>query len=224
MNVVEIFSSLQGEGILAGVPSVFIRLAGCNLRCVWCDTPHALRRQDGRTMTVAEALAELRRHPARHCVITGGEPLLDPDTPVLVRALRAHGRHVTLETNATRPPSGIEVDLASLSPKLGNASAAPTEGADAGWQPDIVRAWLDGHDAQLKFVVTCPADMDEIRRRLAELNRPAFPPERILLMPEGATPAALHRNDRWLVEECRRSGYRYGVRLHVDLFGGRRGA
>ena len=175
-------------------------------------------------MTVEEALVELRRHPARHCVITGGEPMLDPDTPALARALRAVGRHVTLETNATRPPAGIEADLASLSPKLGHATAGSAEGTDAIWQPEVVRAWIDGYDAQLKFVVTCPADVEEIRRCLTELDRPAFPPERVLLVPEGATPAAVHRNDGWLIEECRRSGYRYGLRLHIDLFGGRRGA
>ncbi len=232
MNLVEIFASLQGEGLLAGVPSVFVRLGGCNLRCVWCDTPYASHRPESRETPLAEVVAAALRHANRHVVITGGEPMLDPDTPALARALRAAGRHVTLETNATRPPDGIEADLASLSPKLDHSVAAPDaaaggpvfQGLETRWRPDVVRAWLDGYDAQLKFVVARPADVEEVRRRLAELDRPAFPADRVLLMPEGATPAALHRNDAWLIEECRRRGYRYGLRLHVDLFGGRRGA
>ena len=155
MNVVEMFSSLQGEGVLAGVPSVFIRLGGCNLSCAWCDTPYASRQPEGREMALPEVIAAMAQHAGRHVVITGGEPMLDPDTPALARALRAAGRHVTIETNATRPPAGIEADLASLSPKLDNSVAGPGgadfQGLENRWRPDVVRAWMDGrHAAQVR--------------------------------------------------------------------------
>ena len=84
MLISEIFHSLQGEGELAGVPSVFVRTAGCNLRCTWCDTPYSSWSPEGTQMGVAEIVAEVSRHPARHVVLTGGEPMLAPELPALV--------------------------------------------------------------------------------------------------------------------------------------------
>src|SRR6187397_165171 len=132
MLISEIFYSVQGEGILSGVPSVFVRTSGCNLRCAWCDTPYASWHPDGDEMSVAEVVAEVTRYPATYVVITGGEPMIAKGICELASALRAAGKHITIETAATVPPGGIACDLASLSPKLSNS--APDNRLPEAWR------------------------------------------------------------------------------------------
>src|SRR5215468_6475752 len=96
LKVSEIFYSIQGEGMLAGVPSLFVRLSGCNLRCTWCDTPYTSWSPEGSEMAIAEIVDEARRYPAKHTVVTGGEPMLAPDIVALTQALRAIGQHITI--------------------------------------------------------------------------------------------------------------------------------
>ena len=195
MLISEIFYSVQGEGELTGVPSVFIRASGCNLRCSWCDTPYASWEPEGDVRDIAAIVAQARRHPAaRHVVLTGGEPMIAKDIREVAAELKALGYHITIETAATVPPGGIACDLASLSPKLLNS--APDAAKHAAWrrrheatrwQPEVVRSWLDGGYAyQFKFVVTQPADLDEIEGMIASLQRD-IPRHKILLMPEGTT-------------------------------------
>jgi len=230
MLISEIFHSLQGEGELTGLPSVFVRVAGCNLRCTWCDTPYASWSPEGEHRTVTEIVAAVERFPAHHVVLTGGEPMLAPELPALAAALRAAGRHLTIETAATLPPDGIACDLASLSPKLRNSTPAPEQfGAawtarheTARWQPAVVAEWMRGYAFQLKFVVATSDDVAELEALLAQL--PAPPPRhKVLLMPEGADAATLHARTPWLLELCRIRGYRFAPRLHVAWFGHRRG-
>lgn len=230
MLISEIFYSLQGEGELTGVPSVFVRTSGCNLRCAWCDTPYASWQPEGAEMTVAEVTQAVLQHSARHVVLTGGEPMIAKDIRALAAALRQHGRHVTIETAATVAPDGIACDLASLSPKLRNSAPADELIGAAWrdrhertrWQPEVVRAWIDRYPYQFKFVVTQPADAEEIEAMLAELDRD-IPPAKVLLMPEGVTPAALQARAGWLPELCKARGYRYAHRLHIELYGNKRG-
>ena len=229
MLISEIFYSLQGEGELTGVPSVFVRTSGCNLRCNWCDTPYASWSPEGRQMRVDEIVAEVRKGPARHVVLTGGEPMIAPGIRELAAELKKSGYHITIETAATIAPAGIACDLASLSPKLKNSapderlSDAWREKHDAlRWQPDVVRAWLDGYGFQLKFVVAQVADVDEIEVMLAQLGRD-IPRAKVLLMPEGTTVEALRAKAGWLGELCKVRGYRYAPRLHIELYGNRRG-
>ena len=122
MLISEIFYSIQGEGVLTGVPSVFVRTSGCNLRCNWCDTPYASWNPEGEQRSVAQVLAEIQNHPAKHVVLTGGEPMIAKDIAVLAKAIRTIGHHITIETAATVMPEGIACDLASLSPKLLNSA------------------------------------------------------------------------------------------------------
>ena len=229
MLISEIFYSLQGEGELTGVPSVFIRTSGCNLRCNWCDTPYASWQPEGKQMTVGEIVAAIRCHPARHVVLTGGEPMIAPDIHALAIALKKLDYHLTIETAATIVPAGIACDLASLSPKLKNSS--PDERLDdtwrikhetLRWQPEVVRAWLDRGGYQLKFVVTQEADILEIEMLLASL-RQDIPRAKVLLMPEGTTVEVLRARAVWLAELCKARGYRYAPRLHVELYGNKRG-
>lgn len=230
MQIAEIFYSLQGEGALTGVPSVFVRASGCNLRCVWCDTKYASWKPEGGESTVAAVVAAVARHPARHVVLTGGEPMAAEDIRPLAAALKSHGLHVTVETNGTLAPEGIAVDLASLSPKLRNsepdAGVYPREAQlqteARRWNLAALRDWIDAYDYQLKFVVSGEGDVAEFQQLLARLERPV-PPERIMLMPEGVDAATLRGRDALLVDLCKRFGYRYCRRLHIDLFGNTRG-
>jgi 7-carboxy-7-deazaguanine synthase len=230
MLISEIFYSLQGEGELAGVPSVFVRTSGCNLRCVWCDTPYASWNPEGEPRTVDAIVAEVQGHAAaRHVVLTGGEPMIAKDIRALAAELKLLGYHITIETAATVAPGGIACDLASLSPKLLNST--PGAGQHAAWrkkheatrwQPDVVRAWLDGPAWQFKFVVAQPADVDELEGMLASLGRD-IPRHKVLLMPEAITLEQMRQRAGWLGELCKARGYRYAHRLHIELYGNRRG-
>ncbi len=231
MLVSEIFHSIQGEGELAGVPSVFVRSSGCNLRCAWCDTPYASWDPEGSRLGIEAIVAEVQGHPsARHVVLTGGEPMIAKGMGELATELKLLGYHITIETAATVAPGGIACDLASLSPKLLNSApdgaAHPTwrkKHEATRWNPDVVRAWLDGgYGYQFKFVVAQPADVDELEGMLAQLKRD-IPRHKVLLMPEGITPEVLRSRAAWLGDLCKARGYRYAPRLQIELYGNRRG-
>ncbi len=230
MLISEIFYSLQGEGELTGVPSVFVRTSGCNLRCAWCDTPYASWNPQGEQKTVAEIVAAVESHPAaRHVVITGGEPMIAKEIRTLAAEVKRTGRHITIETAATVAPEGIACDLASLSPKLLNSSpdaekhAAWRKKHDATrWQPEAVREWIDRYPYQFKFVVARPEDVEELEHMLAALKR-EIPRHKVLLMPEGTSLEKMRGRAGWLGELCKARGYRYAHRLHIELYGNKRG-
>jgi len=231
MYVSEIFYSVQGEGELTGVPSVFIRLSGCNLRCAWCDTPYASWKPEGETLSIEEILAKVAEFPsAKHVVLTGGEPMIAKDIGELADALKERGYHLTIETAGTVPPDEIPCALASISPKLANST--PARGAiedewvdrheERRFQPEVIRQWIDRYNYQLKFVVSQPADVDEIRALLRAIDR-TIPPSKVLLMPEGTRVETLRARRAMLVELCKKHGFRYCERLHIELFGNKRG-
>lgn len=230
MLISEIFYSVQGEGSLMGVPSVFIRTSGCNLRCTWCDTPYASWKPEGMEMSVTQILAVVNEHPTRFVVVTGGEPMIAKEMPALLAAFHAEGKHITIETAGTVAPNGVPCDLASISPKL--AHSTPTEEkAGKAWaekherlrlQPEALHAWCSAHDYQLKFVVATEEDIAEAQAVVTSIGI-AVPPHKVLLMPEGITQEALKARQAWLVEVCKRTGWRYSPRLHIDLFGNKRG-
>lgn len=229
MLISEIFHSLQGEGELAGVPSVFVRTSGCNLRCNWCDTPYASWQPEGRQMEVEQIVEEIGQYPSKHVVLTGGEPMIAPGIHELAFQLSERGYHITIETAATVAPGGIACDLASLSPKL--AHSAPDarlddtwrrKHAELRWQPRVVATWIGVGNYQLKFVVSSEADVTEMETMLRETDC-LIPPAKVLLMPEGVTVEALRARSGWLGELCKARGYRYAPRLHIELYGNRRG-
>lgn len=229
MLISEIFYSLQGEGELIGVPSVFVRTSGCNLRCNWCDTPYASWSPEGKQMEVTEIIRAIKEHPARHVVLTGGEPMIAPEIHELAFQLQELRYHITIETAATIPPRGIACDLASLSPKL--AHSAPDARLDdtwrkkheaLRWQPQVVANWIAVGNYQLKFVVGKETDVDEIETMIRETDC-AIPTSKVLLMPEGTSVEALRAKAGWLSEICKARGYRFAPRLHVELYGNKRG-
>ena len=230
MLISEIFHSVQGEGELTGVPSVFIRTSGCNLRCAWCDTPYASWRPEGENMDVEEIVRQTLAYPAAHVVLTGGEPMAAKEMPLLAARLRAHGKHITIETAGTLPPAGIACDLASISPKLANSTPIPGTISPA-WidrhertrfQPDIIREWVNNYPFQLKFVIQGETNLQEVRSILAAIN-PDILPWKVLLMPEGIDLETLRARERIILEACKAEGYRFCTRLHIQLFGNTKG-
>ena len=226
MKIAEIFYSVQGEGILLGTPSVFVRASGCNLRCVWCDTPYASWEPEGEDWPLERIVEEVRKYPARHVVLTGGEPMIMPGIVELTRRLADHGLHITIETAGTvyQP---VACDLMSISPKLSNSTPRQRDGGRwaqmhdrARLQPQVLSRLMADYEYQLKFVVAGEADLPEIEDLIRLLGAPAG---RVLLMPEGTEPATLSARSLWLVEACKQRGYRFCPRLHVLLYGNRRG-
>ena len=229
MRISETFYSIQGEGTLTGIPSVFIRTAGCQLRCRWCDSLHASRQARGRERTIDSLVDEVRRYPTRFCVLTGGEPMLAKGIHDLAKRLVDGGKHVTIETAATIPPQGVACSLASLSPKLANS----TPGRDISvavrrrheaqrLQPDVIRDWIDHYDCQLKFVVCSSSDIAEVIDLLDRLDR-NIAPEKVLLMPEGVDAAAFSKVAAPVITACKEHGFRFCDRLHIRLYGNKPG-
>ena len=222
MKIAELFYSLQGEGALVGVPSVFIRTSGCNLRCAWCDTPYTSWQPEGSDLDLSQIIDEVKAHPARHVVVTGGEPMIVPDVVPLTERLRALGLHITVETAGTvfRP---VACDLMSISPKLANSTP------EGPWalrhdrlriQPDTLRELMGRYPYQLKFVIEKPGDLDEVRDLLETLRADR---QRVVLMPEGIDRDRLRERSVWLAEICKNEGFRFSPRLHVELYGNQRG-
>ena len=223
MRISEIFYSVQGEGILAGVPSVFVRTSGCNLRCSWCDTPYTSWKPEGEDFTIDQIVAQVKAFlAAKHVVITGGEPMIASGIVELSERFRALGLHITFETAGT-VFAPVACDLMSISPKLANSTP---EGAfhdrheQLRIQPEILRRLTREYDYQLKFVVAQQTDLAELQAIAKSLNAPA---DKIVLMPEGTSSEVLSDRGPWIAELCKTHGYRFGPRLHVYLYGNRRG-
>ncbi len=222
MKIAEIFYSLQGEGSLIGVPSIFVRTSGCNLRCRWCDTPYTSWQPEGDERSLDEILEQVAAYPGRHVVVTGGEPMIAPGIEELTEHLRARGLHITIETAGTvfRP---VACDLMSISPKLANSTPEGPWAAQherLRFDADVLRRLTESYDYQLKFVVAEPADLEEIERMLVEIRADRG---KVILMPEGVETSVLRKRGAWLAAIARREGFRFSPRLHIELWGNRRG-
>jgi 7-carboxy-7-deazaguanine synthase len=228
MKLAELFYSIQGEGKLVGVPSVFVRASGCNLRCVWCDTPYSSWTPEGADVPVDQIVQKVREFGGQHVVVTGGEPMIMPDIAQLCDALHQHKLHITIETAAT-VFHRVKLDLASLSPKLANSTPHDREGGRfvtmherQRLNIDAIQQFIDtSPDFQLKFVVASDRDLDEIQEILEQLKN--VKPSDVLLMPEGTDTATLDSRAGWVSEICKRTGFRFCPRLHVALYGHTRG-
>jgi 7-carboxy-7-deazaguanine synthase len=223
LKIAELFYSIQGEGSLVGVPSVFIRTSGCNLRCSWCDTPYTSWQPEGSELTLDQILDGVKAHRTSHVVVTGGEPMIAPDIVPLTVRLREAGMHITIETAGTvlQP---VECDLMSISPKLSNSTPAGSPWAAQHErlriQRDKLLELMGRYDYQLKFVIEKPEDLSEVQALVSELKADRA---RVILMPEGTERDRLRERAMWLAEICKGEGFRFSPRLHVDLYGNRRG-
>jgi 7-carboxy-7-deazaguanine synthase len=227
MRIAEIYRSVQGEGLLTGVPSVFVRASGCNLRCWFCDTPFASWRPEGRDMSTDEIVAQVEEWDTRHVVMTGGEPMLFAELIPLCHRLREIGPHVTIETAGTLYLP-VECDLMSISPKF--ASSAPPADAEPHWhrrhererhRPNVIRQLLTGFEYQVKLVVDTPTDLQEVSRYLAEF--PEISRDRVLLMPQGTEREQLDARALWLRPYCESQGVLFCPRKQIEWFGPVRG-
>jgi 7-carboxy-7-deazaguanine synthase len=226
MKISEIFYSIQGEGILAGVPSVFVRTTGCNLRCTWCDTPYTSWNPEGRDYSLDEIVSEARGVGAKHTVVTGGEPMIADGIVELTHRLKESGLHITIETAGT-VHKDVVCDLMSISPKLANSTPHEREGGRWAaqhdrlrYQPDVLKKLTSEFEYQLKFVVSVPQDLVEIQTMFKEIGADR---SRVVLMAEGTDAETIRERAAWITEICKCEGFRYSPRLHIDLWGNRRG-
>lgn len=216
-RLAEIFYSVQGEGATAGVPSVFVRLQGCTVGCRWCDTKYSWDPDAGRAADLDAILAEIGTYPCRHVVVTGGEPLESPLFEPLLAALIERGDEVEVETSGTLPPPARpRADIQwNVSLKLAGSGVDEARRID----PHAIREFRD-RGAWWKFVVTDDRDVAEVAH-LAE--RFALPRARILLQPEAIRREEMIERSPWVIDACKRHGFRFSPRLHVIAWGAKRG-
>lgn len=227
IRIAEIFHSVQGEGLLTGTPSVFIRTSGCNLRCWFCDTRYASWEPEGESYSPTEIVEMTLRLPASHVVITGGEPMIFDELGEICTELKKAGKHITIETAGTVYRE-VDADLWSISPKLSNSS--PVGLATPEWtkqhdsrrhRPDIVQQLMARGEYQLKFVVGSILDAEEVLEYLQELKD--WKRDRVMMMPRGTSPQDLTLQASWLASWCRDHNLRMCDRSHIYWFGNRRG-
>lgn len=227
MRIAEIFRSRQGEGLLTGTESLFVRVSGCNLRCWYCDTPYTSWEPEGDEWSVDAMVAEVAQRDCHHVVITGGEPMLFAELVLLSKSLSENGHHITVETAGTRYLP-VHCDLMSISPKMANST--PSVERSARWHvqheqrrltPAVVRRLVNEYTYQLKFVVDQPEDVKEIQAYLAGM--PEVRADRVLLMPQGTTLDELSAKTAWLQSVCEELGFRLCPRKHIEWYGAVRG-
>lgn len=225
MKINEIFYSLQGEGFLAGVPSVFVRVAGCPLRCRWCDTKYAWDQKAGQEYSITRIVRDIEQWRCKFVVITGGEPMINSDLPQLVQQLKAAGKHITIETAGIAFIPDMPCDLMSVSPKLSNSAPDDPEVAavheDSRLDIAVLRKLIDEYNYQLKFVVDCQDDLAEIDQTLKEIGNADS--QKVMLMPQAATRDELLAKSSMVAELCKRTGFAFCQRLQVLLWNNERG-
>jgi len=215
-RVAEVFYSIQGEGATAGMPAVFVRLQGCSVGCTWCDTKYSWDSEGGREVDLEALVEETAAFPCRRVVVTGGEPLESALFPPLLRRLGERGFVIEVETSGTLPPPRIDGSIQwNVSIKLAGSGVAESRRI----RPDAIRGFLT-QDAWWKFVVTDDGDVAEV---LMLAERFALPRARILLQPEAVRREDLLGRSSWVVEACKRHGFGFSPRLHVLLWGAKRG-
>jgi 7-carboxy-7-deazaguanine synthase len=211
---------LQGEGFLAGLPSVFIRLAGCPLRCRWCDTKYAWDESAGQNYGIAEIVETIQKWPCRFVVITGGEPMINPNLSQLAQRLKTAGKHITIETAGIVFVPDLPCDLMSISPKLTNSTPDDLKLAaiheDSRLDIAVLRKLIDSYNYQLKFVVDGEADLAEIQQTIKTIGKVDL--EKVMLMPQAATRNELLVKSPMVAEMCKSTGFTLSQRLQVLLW------
>ena len=222
----EIFHSLQGEGHSIGTPTVFLRLALCNLTCVWCDTKYTWDwgNFDPKTeilpLTSEDIEERILRYDCPHLVITGGEPMMQQDALApLALSLKGRGFYIEVETNGTLAPNADmehAVSQWNVSPKLANSGVD----ADKREIAESLTAFATSEKAYFKFVLSQPADVEEV---LTLVDLYEIQQQRVILMPQGTTRKAIEEGSQWVADLCTKHGFRFSSRMHILLWGDKRG-
>jgi 7-carboxy-7-deazaguanine synthase len=208
MKINEIFFSLQGEGLLVGTPSVFIRTSGCNLRCSYCDTTYAYTK--GSVMGIPEIIEKVKHYPSSHICITGGEPLMQKDTKTLINRLVSKKYSVNLETNGSLSIKGLvgkKAVIVSLDIKC------PSSGSHE--QMDMENILILTKKDQLKFIIKNRADYQYAKRILEMYN----PDCAVFFQPVwGTDPKKLAS---WILHDG--LSVRFSLQLHKVIWGLKKG-
>lgn len=234
MRISEIFYSIQGEGTNIGQPAIFTRLAGCHLRCVWCDSKFTWNMKSGKEMSTTEIIQKIRKFPCTHLVITGGEPLIQQSgIKDLIVKLQQKKKFITnnsklktiqtnfknpffieIETSGSLSPQINEyIDQYNCSPKLGNSKNRPIN-----YQLSLSK--FPAEKTWYKFVIDQPADLREVKNFI---KKHKLPQNRIILMPQGITREEIAERSIWLAKICKKENWRYSTRLHIEIWGNKRG-
>ena len=218
MIINEIFYSLQGEGQLAGVASVFVRIAGCPLRCTWCDTKYAWSESAGKDYSAEQVKEELKKYPSRYIVVTGGEPMVQNGLGDFINGFAENDMHITIETAGIEFIANLRCDLMSISPKLSNAQAQNQQGAP---NISILQKLIDNYNCQLKFVIDRPDDINEVIQLADKLENVEV--EKIFLMPQAVRREEYIDKAPMVAQLCKETGFAFSPRLHVMLYNGQKG-
>jgi 7-carboxy-7-deazaguanine synthase len=214
MKVIEIFKSIQGEGTQAGEITTFVRSAGCNMRCAWCDTTYSWDRaglRDSKIMDIDEIMEEIERLASRFVCLTGGEPLLQPDLQELITAIRMTGRNVSIFTNGSLPIRDyVGVSKWVVDYKL-KSSGDKTPFCQENFSS------MSSKD-DLKFVIDTDEDLDEAVKVIQGNKIKA----KVLISPclDGSMRNAVKIAERIIKEKL---NVRYSLQLHTVLWGRLRG-
>lgn len=242
MKVSEIFCSIQGEGKYIGVPSIFIRFSGCNLRCIWCDTPYSSWNEEFKRLSEDEIFLEISKFKnINHVVLTGGEPMMVKNIDSFCSKLKKMGKFITIETAGTLSPKNVKCDLVSLSPKLSNSNpklgdfyygkevksnSLVKNHADNRLNLEVLKEWAENYkNIQFKFVVKEKNDIHEILDITNKLNSlgQKIDTQDIFLMPEGISHKEILKKSHGILELCYKYRFRLAYRMHISLFGNCKG-
>jgi len=225
MYINEIFYSLQGEGFLVGVPSIFVRMAGCPLRCRWCDTKYAWDEKAGEQYSVAEIIETIQQWQCRFVVITGGEPVISSELLQLARELKAADKHITIETAGIAYIPDMPCNLMSISPKLSNSTPEDKQHAESHEKSRLDLAVLseliDHYDYQLKFVVESESDLPEIKETIEKLGNVDL--EKVMLMPQATTREEYLAKSPMVADMCKQTSFAFSQRLQTLLWNNKKG-
>lgn len=232
-NKPEIFYTLQGEGISLGKPAIFVRLARCNLACIWCDTPYTWnwtgtkfihkdnvkydKSKEIIDISEQEIVSYIKKFDCKRVVITGGEPMLQQKAIAKIARLLGEDYFIEIETNGTHQPDDDLIKLISqfnISPKLASSGNLNSV------RHDILSGYASLSKATFKFVISSVADFVEVADIITKCK---IKPSQVYLMPEGRTVTEINNNSQTLANICKAKGYNYTTRLHILLWGAKKG-